>query len=247
VLITIVTPTYNRAATIQDTIDSILAQDHAEVEHIVIDGASTDGTAEIVRDYGDLIRQFVSEPDGGVFDAMNKGIARASGEVVGILNSDDFYTHPQVLSKVAQAFREHAVDSVYGDLQYVDPQQTHKVIRHWRAGHYRHGNFLYGWMPPHPTFFVRREVYERYGHFDTSFRTAADYELMLRFLYKHRLRVAYIPEVLVRMRAGGISNAGLRSRWHANREDSRAWRKNGLRPKLYTTLLKPIRKLGQFL
>lgn len=244
--ISIITPTYNSAQTVEQTIQSILCQTHSEVEYIIIDGASTDGTQEIVKSFGPRVRHFISEPDQGLYDAMNKGINRATGDVIGILNSDDFYSSPEVLVRVAQVFQDKKIDSVYGDLQYVDPIDTDKVTRHWEAGTYNIDNFLYGWMPPHPTFFVRRKVYEKYGLFDTSLRNSADYELMLRFLYKHKVSSCYIPEVLVQMRAGGVSNASFRHRLRANREDRLAWEKNNLQPRFFTTWMKPVRKIGQF-
>ncbi len=189
----------------------------------------------------------VSESDQGLYDAMNKGIARASGDIVGILNADDFYAHNQVLEKVARLFQKPEVQAVYGDLDYIHPLKTDRVVRKWRSGHYRRAAFLYGWMPPHPTFFVRKALYKDYGVFDRSFQTAADYELMLRFLYKYKVKVAYLPEVLVKMRTGGQSNADFFTRIHANREDRRAWSVNDLQPYFFTTWLKPLRKLRQFL
>jgi len=243
--ISVVTVCRNSAATIRDTLSSVRDQTHPAVEHIVVDGASTDGTPDIVREYGHVAR-FVSEPDRGLYDAMNKGIRLATGDVVGILNSDDFYTGPHALAQVASALETYGADALYADLNYVHPRPPHRTIRSWRSGPYRREHFRFGWMPPHPTFFVRREHYEALGGYDPRFRLAADYELMLRFLYKHHLSACYLPEVLVQMRTGGISNASLRGRWHANREDRRAWLHNGLRPAFFTLWLKPIRKIPQF-
>lgn len=243
--ISIITVSYNSAATIRDTLDSVRQQRYPAVEHIVIDGASTDDTVGIVRQY-EHVGPCVCEPDRGLYDAMNKGIRLATGDVVGILNSDDFYAHTEVLAHVAGLFERPGTQAVYGDLKYVHPRAPHRTVRYWRSGRYRREQFRMGWMPPHPTFFVRREHYERLGGYDLDFRTAADYELMLRFLYKHRLPAVYLPEVLVHMRTGGLSNASLRQRWHANREDHRAWIKNGLRPALYTMWLKPLRKIPQY-
>ncbi|MFN0015263.1 MAG: glycosyltransferase family 2 protein [Saprospiraceae bacterium] len=243
--ISIITVCRNSAATIGDTLASVRDQTHHAVEHIVVDGASSDGTADIVRAHPHVAR-WVSEPDWGLYDAMNKGIRMATGEVVGILNSDDFYAGPHALARVAEAFVRHGTDALYADLNYVQPHPPHRAVRHWRSGTYRREQFRYGWMPPHPTFFVRREHYEILGGYDPHFRVAADYELMLRFLYKHRLSACYLPEVLVQMRTGGISNSSLRRRWHANREDRRAWTQNGLRPGFFTLWLKPVRKIPQF-
>jgi len=244
-LISIITPTFNSAATLRDTLDSVASQTYRPIEHLIADGGSKDATLAIIAEYPDT--RCASEPDKGLYDAMNKGIARAQGEVVGILNSDDFYAHEEVLARVMQLFQDPAIDAVYGDLHYVHPEHTHKIVRRWRSGPYRHAAWRRGWMPPHPAFFVRRRFYELYGLFDTSFRSAADYELMLRFGYKHRLRLAYLPDVLVKMRTGGASNASWRHRLRANREDRRAWAVNDLHCPFYTPWMKPLRKLGQWI
>ena len=220
-------------------------QTFADVEHVVIDGASQDDTLDIVQQYPHVAK-IQSERDQGIYDAMNKGIACVTGDVVGILNSDDFYTDEHVLSRVVECFQQHQVDAVYGDLNYVHPTDTDKVIRFWRSGPYDRRRFLQGWMPPHPTFFVRRELYEKFGGFDLDLKIAADYEIMLRFLYKNHATAHYVPHVLVQMRNGGASNVSLVSRLQAHREDLLAWRKNDLKPRYYTTLLKPIQKLGQY-
>jgi glycosyltransferase len=243
--ISIITVSFNCRYTLRDTIESVLAQSVA-AEHIIIDGGSTDGTLDMLRGYGDKLAKVVSEPDEGIYDAMNKGIRLATGDVIGILNADDFYSHGEVLAKVLSVFSEKGVDSAYGDLEYVDPVQTSKVVRKWKAGAYQPGDFLLGWMPPHPTFFVRKAVYQQYGLFRPDFNTAGDYEMMVRLLFKHRISAAYIPEVLVQMRAGGVSNSNIWRRLAANREDRRAWRVNGIRAPFYTTILKPLRKVGQF-
>lgn len=243
--ITLITATYNSAATLRDTLASVRSQTYGAIEHWVIDGGSTDETLAIVADYPEV--NWLSEPDRGLYDAMNKGIARATGEVVGIINSDDFYAHPQVLERVMAVFTDPEVEAVYGDLNYIHPEQTERLIRQWRSATYDAQRWRWGWMPPHPTFFVRRSLYERYGVFNLDFHLAADYELMLRFCYKHGVEPVYLPEVLVKMRIGGVSNASLRHRWRANREDQRAWTVNQLRPFWWTTLLKPLRKVGQFI
>ena len=201
----------------------------------------------IVQSYGDRINHLISEPDAGIYDAMNKGIQMATGDIIGILNSDDFYADDQVLERVVATFKQQQVDSIYADLQYIDPLETEKVMRNWKAGPFDMEKFLYGWMPPHPTFFVKKACYQQYGLFDKSFSIAADYELMLRFLYKNRISTYYLPEVIVKMRTGGVSSANLKNRLNANREDRLAWEKNGLTPKFYTTWLKPVRKISQFI
>jgi glycosyltransferase len=244
--ITIVTPAFNSAKTIRQTIESVARQTYPNIEYIIVDGGSIDATPKIVADYADVVDLFICEPDQGVYDAMNKGIRAASGDVVAILNSDDFYTHTRVLEQIAEVLRITGADSVYGDLQYVDRQNPRQVIRHWESGFFERKSFLAGWMPPHPAFFVKKSVYQRYGLFNLSLKSSADYELMLRFLYKHEVSTAYVPDVLVRMRLGGLSNATWNSRWKANREDYLAWKINGLKPHFYTTILKPLRKLQQF-
>ncbi len=246
VKVSIITVVYNGAATIRDTIESVLGQDYAEVEYIVIDGASRDATVEIVRSYGDRISCFISEPDAGIYDAMNKGIVRATGEVIGLLNADDVYDTTGVLSQVMQKFRTEATDAVYGDLLYVDGQDPSIVRRTWRAGTYRKGQFLAGWMPPHPTFFIRQTWYEKHGGFRLDMGTAADYELMLRMAHKHGAKLSYVQNVLVHMRTGGASNRSMKSRLLANRNDRKAWMVNGLRPHPWTIVMKPLRKILQF-
>jgi len=243
--ISIITATYNSATTLRDTLQCVQEQDYPQIEHIVVDGASKDNTLEIARAFPHISR-ICSEPDHGIYDAMNKGVRMAGGDVIGILNSDDFYTHPQVLSRVMAHLEQTGADILYADLEYVQPLQTDRVIRLWKAGAYRHGQFLRGWMPPHPTLFVRRELYEKYGGFNTHLRFSADYEWMLRMLHCHRVSVCYLPEVIVRMRAGGVSNASLRNRWRANQEDRLAWQLNGVQPRFYTTYIKPLSKLRQY-
>jgi glycosyltransferase involved in cell wall biosynthesis len=244
--ISIITATYNSAATLADTMQSVARQDHPDIEHIIVDGLSSDDSIAIARSFPHVAKS-ISEKDGGIYDAMNKGIALASGDVIGILNSDDFYTHPQVLSKVANAFTQDDVDVVYGDLQYVQRDNVDKVVRSWRSGPYKKNSFYYGWMPPHPTFFVRKSAYSEVGLFNTSLRMAADYELMLRMLVKHNLKPAYVPEVLVKMRDGGVSNVSVNNRVKANREDRLAWKMNGLQPYFFTLYCKPLRKIVQYL
>lgn len=245
--VSVITVCYNASHTIADTINSVLMQDHADIEYIVIDGKSSDDTMQIIEGYGGKISKVISEKDNGMYDAINKGINLATGEVVAILNADDFYVHNSVISGIVKWFNKENVDSVYGDLDYVAFDDVSRVKRHWRSGKYRDGIFLEGWMPPHPAFFAKKKCYDNYGLFNTSLRTAADYELMLRFLHKHKISTSYIPEVLVKMRVGGMSNASLRNRILANKEDRLAWEINGLKPKWYTLWLKPLRKLEQFL
>ena len=244
--ISIITATYNSAATIGDTLKCVAIQDYPFIEHIIVDGLSKDNTLQIVQQYPH-VKKVVSEKDKGIYDAMNKGVGLANGEIVGILNSDDFYCHAKVLSSVMKAFEDPDVDAVYGDLQYVKQDDTETVIRTWKSGRFGPSSFYFGWMPPHPTFFVRKKVYDKAGLFNTTLRSAADYELMLRVLLKHKMKAAYLPDVLVKMRAGGISNASLKNRLRANREDRKAWELNQLKPYFFTIWLKPVRKIFQFI
>lgn len=244
--ISIVTATYNSAATVRDTLTCIQQQDHPDIEHIIIDGQSKDNTLELVSGFPHVAR-VVSEKDKGIYDAMNKGIVLATGEVIGILNSDDIYTDPTVLSTVAQVFSDPKVMTCYADLQYVHPTDFNKTIRTWRSGPFKKKNFYNGWMPPHPTFFVRSKVYDDIGLFNPDLRSAADYEIMLRILLKHGITSQYIPRVIVKMRAGGMSNASFGNRIRANKEDRLAWKLNGLQPHFFTLYMKPIRKIGQFI
>jgi len=244
--ISIITATYNSARTVKDTLQCIAEQSYPHIEHIIIDGLSNDDTLQYVKQFSH-VKQLVCEKDKGIYDAMNKGIALASGEVVGILNSDDIYINNSVIGKVMERFEDDSVDIVYGDLQYVKQMDLNKVVRTWKAGSFTKKSFYYGWMPPHPSFFVRKRVYDRLGSFSLELKTAADYEIIIRFLLKNELKAAYLPEVLVKMRAGGASNASLSQRIRANREDRRAWKMNGLHPNLFTLILKPLRKINQFL
>ncbi|MDR3568455.1 MAG: glycosyltransferase family 2 protein [Syntrophobacteraceae bacterium] len=244
--ISIITAVRNGAETLHDCIASVSCQT-VRAEHVIIDGGSTDGALDVIEEYRRDLATVVSEPDRGVYDAMNKGIRLASADVVGILNADDFYSHPEVLERVAQAFIDSRVACCYADLNYVDRLYTSRVIRAWRSGRYDTRSFYWGWMPPHPTFFVRKEVYERLGGFNLAMGSTADYELMLRFLVKHGLPAVYIPEVIVNMRCGGMSNATIKGRIKANRMDRKAWKVNGLKPYPWTLFMKPMRKIGQYL
>lgn len=242
--ISIITACMNAQSTIDDSICSVSRQT-IPVQRIYIDGESSDETLPIIKSHLDENDIVISEPDDGFYDAINKGIRRVSGDIVGILNADDYYADNRVLESVQDVFNDDRIDVCYGDLDYVDMQGN--VTRHWRSGEYRSNSFFWGWMPPHPTFFVRRAVYETYGVFNTGLGSAADYELMLRLLVKNKLKAAYIPRVMVKMRTGGMSNRSLYARLQANRMDRKAWEVNHLTPYPWTIPLKPLRKLGQWL
>ena len=244
--ISVVTAVFNRADTVADALASVQAQTWPLVEHIVIDGGSTDGTLPILQARRRQLAVLVSEPDGGIYDALNKGIRCATGEVVGFLHADDLFETPDSLAQVAAAFDDPAVDAVYGDLVYVRKDDPARVVRYWRAGPYVAGCLERGWMPPHPTFYVRRAVYERLGLFDARFRISADYESVLRILGRGGIKTAYLPQVLVRMRLGGISNRSLRSMLLKSREDYAAMRANGVGG-VAALVRKNFIKLPQFL
>jgi glycosyltransferase len=244
--VSIVTIVRNNRATMEDCIKNVLSQSYKEIEYIVVDGGSNDGTIDIIQAYCERISRWISEPDQGVYDAMNKGIKMATGEVIGFLHSSDVYAHPRVIEEVAHVFEDSKVSSVYGDLQYVDKEDLNRVIRNWKSSPYRHGKFKQGWMPPHPTFFVRKEIYEKYGYFNTHFRIAGDYELMLRFLERYRISAAYIPDVLVKMRWGGMSNGGIKNILIKSYEDYRAWGMNDLSGGVHTIFFKNLSKIYQF-
>jgi glycosyltransferase involved in cell wall biosynthesis len=247
VKVSIITVVYNGASFIQDCIKSILNQTYPDIEYIIIDGQSTDGTVEIVQSYGTKIAHFISEPDKGLYDAMNKGIGLATGEVIGLLNADDFYRHNRVIENMVATFERTGSDAVYGDMLYVDRNDPQKLKRYWRSGWYHDNAFLWGWMPGHLSFFAKRLLYEKHGAFRLDMKSAADYELMLRFIHKNKARLAYMDEVTIVMRAGGISNSSLKNRLRANREDQTAWQLNNLKPYFFTFWLKPLRKLKQYI
>lgn len=246
-LVSILTVVYNNASTIRDAIESVLAQDYPNIQYIIIDGGSTDGTLQIIEEYRSRIHTIISEKDKGIFNAMNKGLGLCQGEWSAILNSDDVYASHDVISKVNAEFERTGCDAVYGDLVYVAPDNLNKVIRHWKSGKYNKKAFLYGWMPAHPSFFLRTKYYKQFGVFREELIISADYELMVRMLYKHNLSASWIPFVLVKMRTGGNSDGDLSRRIRANQEDKASWTVNGLRPYWFTLLLKPFRKIGQFI
>jgi len=240
--VSIITVSYNSSSTIRETIESVLAQDYPSIQYIIVDGDSNDGTQEIVKSYGDRIAMFKSERDNGLYDAMNKGIDMATGDVIAILNSDDLYADNQVISRVVSVFDRGNVDVVYGDLVYFDTAKPDRAIRYYRGGTFSLRRVRYGLMPPHPTFFIGKSVYEKYGKFDLQFKLSADFDLILRFLGVHKVPFTYMPEVLVRMRTGGKSTSSLRHTIQMKREDLISCRKNGLKTNLLKFYMKyPIK------
>lgn len=227
--VSVITACYNSAETINHTIKSILMQDHKHLEYIVVDGKSRDNTLEIVNRYGTLVAKCISEKDKGIYDAFNKGLTLATGEIVGFLNSDDFYPTPDVISKVVAAFTDPTVDACYSDLCYVNKFETDKIVRYWRSSDYKPGLFMHGWAPPHPTFFVRKRVYDQFGGFDLSYKIAADWELLARFVEIRRIKTVYLPQVLVHMRLGGLTNRSWSNVWKQNKEIWRAAKMHGMK------------------
>lgn len=238
--VSVITVCYNSEKTIASTLDSIASQTHDNIEHVIVDGGSTDGTISIVKQKlrdGDV---FVSEPDEGLYDAMNKGVDLATGDIVGVLNSDDFYESDDAVATVVEMFRRTPeADLVFGDVVFVSPDNLNKVIRLYRAAHFRPWKLRFGWMPPHPATFVRKTAYDRVGKYRLDMRIAADYDMFVRWLLVAGLKWQYLDRVLVRMRAGGVSTSGIRSSIRLNREIVRACRDNGV----YTNLLLVLSKI----
>lgn len=243
--ISVITATWNSESTILDAIQSLRDQTYSDIEYIVIDGGSTDSTMDIIGQNKDIVDYVISERDAGIYDALNKGIAASSGDVLGFLHSDDIFAHCDVLRFVATTFSEKKSDSVYGDLNYVSKNNTSKVVRKWCSGSFSRENMRNGWMPPHPTFYMKRGLYQEYGVFDLNFKIAADYDSILRYLWKNRVTTAYIPEVLINMRVGGESNRSLKNIVNKTREDLQAMKRNNL-PVIKAIIGKNFSKIPQF-
>ena len=247
--ITVITATYNSGATLRDTIESVLRQSHSDIEYIVVDGASKDNTLDIVREYeprfGGRMR-YVSEPDKGLYDAMNKGLAMATGDVVGILNSDDFYTRDDILENVAAALTDNPeTDAVYGDIHFVNDTDLDRCVRYYTSKHFRRWQMRLGFIPAHPSFYCRTKVYREYGGFDDSYRIAADFELLLRLIFVHRIAIKYLPLDFVTMRTGGVSTSGFKSYRDGCREHLRAYRNNGVYSNLFLESLRYMYKAAE--
>jgi glycosyltransferase involved in cell wall biosynthesis len=242
--ISIITVCLNSAETIEDTIKSILSQDYKDIEYIVVDGGSTDGTLEIIEKYNGQIHKCISEPDKGIYDAMNKGIKLSTGEIIATLNSDDVYADENVVSKMEEFIQANDLDAAYAGLVYVSRKNPSRVVRVWMPGQYRRGAFSNGWVVPHPTFFCRKKIYEQFGCFNDKLHTAADFELLLRFIEAHRIKVGYLPKVIVKMRTGGKANV-LRGMIRGNGEIIKSFRLNGLRLSPWFFIRKPIVKISQ--
>lgn len=242
--ISVITAVHNAERCIEKTIQSVLNQDYKHIEYIVIDGKSTDHTLDIIKKYEAKISKIISEPDSGIYDALNKGISLATGDVIGILHADDVFAYSHVISDVVSKLTETKADALYADLQY---WKENKLHRNWVSGKFKAKNFYYGWMPPHPTFFCKKAVFEKLGNYNLNLKLAADYELMLRLLLKNSLTVSYLNKTISIMQVGGMSNVSVFNRLKANSEDKMAWNLNNVKPYFFTLWLKPIRKIGQFL
>ena len=244
--VSIITATYNSEKYLEECIESVIKQNYRDIEHIIIDGKSTDNTIAVIKKYEQHIAKWISETDRGMYDAINKGMEMATGEVIGILNSDDMLDSEDVIESIVKAFEEKKVDSIYGDLEYVDPVDTNKIYRIWKGKEYKRSLFHKGWMPAHPTFYFRRELFKKYGGYENHYYSAADYEFMARYLYKHKISAWYLPKLIVKMRRGGQSNASWRQRFRANRRDYLAMKKNGVPFPFIVSILKPLGKVHQY-
>jgi glycosyltransferase involved in cell wall biosynthesis len=244
--VSIITVTYNSAQYLEDCIVSVINQSYKNIEYIIIDGKSIDHTVSVIQKYENKIHKWVSETDRGMYDAINKGMEMCTGDIIGILNSDDIFDNNNVISNIVNAFEKNNVDSIYGDLKYVDPNNTSKIYRIWKGKSYKRNLFLRGWMPAHPTFYFKRELFEKFGGYENHFYTAADYELMARFLFKNHASSFYLPKMIVKMRRGGQSNNNLRTRLRANRRDYLAMKKNEIPFAFLVSILKPLSKLHQY-
>jgi len=243
--ISVITACFNNASALESTIASFREQSHDDKELIIIDGGSTDSSVQVIKAAGDTVHKWISEPDQGVYDALNKGIKLSEGDAIGFLHAGDYFAESDVLKKINNAFLQNDADGVYGDLRYIKKNKD-KIIRHWKSGPFYAGHIRNGWMPPHPTFYLKREVYDLKGLFDLSFKIASDYDLMLRVLKDPLLKIAYIPEVLIDMETGGLSNGRLVNIIRKSAEDYRAMKKNNIPHPFWVLCRKNLRKIRQF-
>lgn len=244
--ISIVTVCYNSAATIADTLKSVAAQDYADIEHICVDGLSKDNTVEIIQSFPHVAK-WVSEKDKGLYNAINKGIEMATGDIVGVLHSDDFFPANDIISTVARTFKESEVDAVYGDIAFVNPNNLQKIVRLYSSARFTPKKFAYGYMPAHPSFYLKRECYNRFGLYHEDYKIAADYELVMRMLYTHKISYQYISKIFVYMRTGGVSNQTFKSRYVLNQEIVRACKENGVNTNMAVLSFKYLRKIGEYI
>ena len=244
--VSIITVTLNSERYLSDCIESVRRQNYGNIEHIIIDGKSTDRTLGIIWQNCDHVSNWISETDRGMYDAINKGLKMATGDIVGILNSDDMFASADAVRSIVDCFENNNTDSVYGNLMYVHPENTRKVIRIWKGISYKRFRFRYGWMPAHPTFYIRRNLIEKYGLYENHYFSSADYEFMARYLFKHKVSATFLDEMIIKMRTGGMSNGNLKRRLRANRRDFLAMRKNNIPFSFFVSILKPLIKIPQF-
>ncbi|MGZ8069455.1 glycosyltransferase family 2 protein [Aeromonas salmonicida] len=244
--VSIITATYNSAATIHDTLSSLENQTYPNIEYIIVDGASKDNTLEVIKNHCTRVSQIISEPDHGIYDALNKGIAAATGDIIGFLHSDDLFAYPEAVQDMVDIFQSGDHDAVYADLEYVQQDNINRMVRLWQSGTYNKKKLKYGWMPAHPTFYMRRSCYIKFNDFDLTYKISADYDSILRYLWQGDVNAGYLPKVLIKMRVGGISNRSLANILCKTREDIQAMRNNGLFWPL-TIALKNLSKIPQFL
>ena len=247
--VSIITITYNSAITLRDTMEAVLSQTSKNIEYIVVDGASKDDTVKIIKEYESKFNgqmRWVSEPDKGLYDAMNIGIRMATGDIVGIINSDDFYHRTDVIAKVVEGFQENGIEAIYGDVRFVNPDNLDKTVRYYSSKHFSPQLFRYGFMPAHPTFFTYRRYFEEFGYYKTDYKIAADYELLIRFLYTHKLKSKYLPLDFMKMRMGGTSTASIKSNILLNKEIVRACRENDIWTCMPLLFLKYFIKIFEF-
>jgi glycosyltransferase involved in cell wall biosynthesis len=245
--VSIITVSYNSVGTINDTINSVLSQTYKNIEYIIIDGLSTDGTIELVQSFGKRISKFISQPDNGIYEAINVGIKIAAGDIIGILNSDDFFYDNLVIEKIVNSFLENDIDAVIGDVQFVDPEKTSKIVRYYSSRHFNPQKFKYGFMPAHPSFYAKKELFENLGFYKTDYKIAADYELLIRFLYINKIRYKYIEMPFVSMRTGGVSNKSIYSNYILNKEIVRACKENGINTNYILVYSKYFAKMFELL
>jgi len=245
--ISIITATYNSSATIDGCIASVNKQTYQNIEHIIIDGDSSDKTLEVVRNTPSRITHIISEPDKGIYDAMNKGIAIATGDIIGILNSDDFLASDDILELISKSFEKENCDAIFGNLDFVASNDTARIIRKWKSSSFEKGSFAKGWHSPHPTFYVKREIYEKYGTFDISLNVSADFEIMLRFLERYKIKAHYLDRIIVKMRYGGESTGSLRKILRGNFNIKKAFKKNGIKVSPFYPFIRLIPKLKEFI
>jgi glycosyltransferase involved in cell wall biosynthesis len=244
--VSIITVSYNSVRTISETIKSVLAQTYPDIEYIIIDGSSTDGTIELINSFGKSISKFITEPDNGIYDAINKGIRLATGNIVGILNSDDFFYNNNVIERIVGSFKGNEIDAVYGDAQFVDPIITSKIVRHYSSKNFNPSKFKYGFMPAHPSFYVKKDLFEKLGYYKMDYKIAADFELLIRFLYINQIKYIYLEIPFVSMRMGGISNKSIISKYVLNKEITRACKENGIQTNYFFLYFKYFIKIFEF-